>query len=38
MYAERCCVEILKGRLFLFLNMHKNVNINNEMFSFGVIG
>jgi hypothetical protein len=33
MYAERCCIQILKCRVFLLLKMHKNVNINNKMIS-----
>jgi hypothetical protein len=33
MYDERCCIQILKCRVFLLLKMHKNVNINNKMLS-----
>jgi hypothetical protein len=36
-YAERCCIQILKCRVFLLLKMHKNVNINNKMHPFGVL-
>jgi hypothetical protein len=30
---EERCIQILKCRVFLLLKMHKNVNINYEMFS-----
>jgi hypothetical protein len=32
MYVKRFGIAILKYSVFLFLKMHKNVNINNECF------